>query len=122
MSTFQVLLEIGDLQGTRFESLEAWVDTGAFYTQAPRSLLRRLGVVPSFRRTFLMANGRRVQRHVGEARVRLEDQSITTPIVFATEGSPVLLGAYTLEGFALIPDPVNRRLVPMEALPLLSLF
>lgn len=47
---------------------------------------------------------------MGAARRRM------TIVVFADEGRPSLLGAYTLEGFGLAPDPVNRRLIPVRGL------
>ena len=41
---------------------------------------------------------------------------MSTLVVFAGNGDAVLLGAYTLEGFALAPDPVNQRLVRVRGL------
>jgi len=37
-------------------------------------------------------------------------------VVFGDEGSTSMLGAYTLEGFGLAPDPLNRRLIPVRGL------
>ncbi|MFQ5879991.1 MAG: retroviral-like aspartic protease family protein [Dehalococcoidia bacterium] len=116
MGTFRVAIEIGDPQGSRFESLEALVDTGASYTWVPASVLRGLGVGPSFRFPFLLANGRRIEREMAETRVRLDGRERTTLVVFGDEGTQPLLGAYTLEGFGLAPDPVNRRLIPVPGL------
>ena len=42
-------------------TLDALVDTGATYTLAPASVLRRLGVEPIGRQTFLIADGSRVE-------------------------------------------------------------
>ena len=36
--------------------------------------------------------------------------------IFADEGAPALLGAYTLEGALLVVDPVRQRLAPTHAL------
>lgn len=46
MGVFAVPMDVGDLQGVRFERLQALVDTGASHTRMPRSVLERLGVVP----------------------------------------------------------------------------
>ncbi len=43
-------------------------------------------------------------------------QTLPTLVVFGDEGSIPLLGAYTLEGFGLAADPINRRLVPVRGL------
>ncbi len=53
---------------------------------------------------------------MAETRVRLNGQTRTTLVVFGEEATLPLLGAYTLEGFGLAADPVNRRLVPVPGL------
>ena len=44
MGTFSVTIQVEDLQGEQFESVEALVDTGASDTVVPRPILERLGV------------------------------------------------------------------------------
>ena len=105
--------------GERWEQIEALVDTDAFYSWAPRSVLDRLSVRPLGRRTFVMADGSEVERDLGEARIRFNGEARTTVVVFADDENEALLGAYTLEGFALAVDPVGHRLVPLERLPAL---
>ena len=116
MGTFRVTADIGDPRGERYEALELLVDTAATYTWVPRSILERLGVPPAFRFPFILADGRRIEREMAETRVRLDGQSRTTLVVFGDEGTLPLLGAYTLEGFGLAADPVNRRLIPVPGL------
>jgi clan AA aspartic protease len=116
VGTFRVAIEIGDPQGERWETVEALADTGASYTWAPSSVLEGLGVVPAFRFPFVLADGRRIERDMAETRVRLNGQERTTLVVFGDEGTQPLLGAYTLEGFGLAPDPVGRRLIPVPGL------
>jgi hypothetical protein len=41
----------------------------------------------------------------------VEGKAVITIVIFGDEEAPALLGAYTLEGVRLAPDPVNRRLV-----------
>jgi clan AA aspartic protease len=115
MGTFSVDLDVGDAGGRRWERVRAAVDTGASYTTLPREVLERLGVRPAFQRHFRMADERRVALDVAETQVRLGGESHTTLVVFADDPSTVLLGAHTLEAFSLAVDPVNQRLVPVEA-------
>ena len=96
--------------------MNALVDTGAFYGWIPRPTLERLGVRPTGVRRFTLATGEEVDEQIGYAWIRLQDQAGPTIVVFAPAGSEPLLGAYTLEGFALAADPVNERLVPMPKL------
>ena len=95
-------------------TLEALVDTGATYTLAPASVLRRLGVEPIGRQTFHVADGSRVEREIGEVSIRLGAGWRTTVVVFGDEGADALIGAVTLEEFGLGVDPVGRRLVPVD--------
>ena len=118
MGTFRVEIEVGDPGGRRYERVETLVDTGATYTSLPRPLLEALGIVPHARDRFVLADGRRVEREIGHAWVRIGDRSVITLVVFADPGSPALLGAYALEGLRLAPDPIARRLAPVPGLRL----
>ena len=116
MGTFRVTIEVGDPAGASYREVSALVDTGASYSQIPDSILRALGVVPDSRRTFRVADGREVERDVGETRVRLNGSSRMTVIVFGAEDSEAVLGAVTLEELGLAVDPLNRRLIPVPGL------
>ena len=112
MGVFSVAIEVGNLEGQRFERVDAWVDTGAFYSSLPRPLLESLGVVPHKRQRFMLADGRIVESDIGHAWIRVGDRTAITFMLFAEPDSEPLLGAYALEGLALDVDPLNRRLVP----------
>ena len=116
MGTFRVAIEIGDPRGERYEQVEALVDTGATYTTAPASLLHGLGVTPHDRVPFILADGRRIERDVGQTWVRVDGKSVISLVVFGEESEEALLGAYTLEGVRLTVDPANQRLVPTPGL------
>ncbi len=116
MGTFRVNLEIGDPQGQRYIVVDALVDTGATYTTLPASTLRQLGVTPHDRGTFELADGRQLERDLGQTWVRFNGRTAIVPVVFADDGTPPLLGAVTLEVLRLAVDPIRRRLVPVPAL------
>ena len=118
MGTFQVTVEIGDPQGQRYETVEALVDSGATYTTMPVSLLGRLGVAPFSKRTFLLADGTRIERDFGQTWVGLNGEHAISHVVFGDEDTMPLLGALTLEVFSLGIDPVNQRLIPVDSLML----
>ena len=96
--------------------MDALVDTGASYTWIPRNLLARLEVEPEFRRESVTADERVIVRDMAVTMARWDGQSLPTLVVFGDEGSMPMLGAYTLEGFGLAADPVNRRLVTVRGL------
>lgn len=115
MGTFTVALGVADPQGRRYEEVEAMVDSGAAYTVLPSSILEGLGVAAHDRRSFVLADGRTVERGVGRTWLRLDGREDISPVVFWVEDSTPLLGAVTLEIFGLGVDPVNGRLVPVDA-------
>lgn len=97
----------------RKRSLRFLVDTGAFFTVAPRDVLRALRVRSIRAETVQFADGRKARWKVGEARLDVDGRSVTTLVLFGKKGSLPLLGAYSLEGLGLSVDPRRRRLVPM---------
>ena len=94
MGPFKVQVEIGDPSGSRFERVDALLDTGATYTVLPESLLRRLGVEPFRRDQFQLADGRVADRDVGQTWVRFDGRSAISMVVFGGQGIDPLLGAH----------------------------
>ncbi|KRT69305.1 MAG: hypothetical protein XU15_C0012G0117 [candidate division NC10 bacterium CSP1-5] len=121
MGAFRVPIEIANVQGQRFEAVEALVDTGATYTMVPRAVLQGLGVVPEERWPFTLADGRTVEYDVAQIQVRLDGRRRYTVVVFGEDGAQCLLGVVTLEELRLGVDPVNRRLIPVPGV-LMALF
>ena len=118
MGIFSVSIEVAGPEGRGYESVEAMVDSGATYTVLPASTLERLGVEPHGTRRFVLADGSVTRRRFGRTWMRLDGREEISPVVFWDEGAKPLLGAVTLEIFSLGIDPVNRRLIPVDALML----
>ena len=108
MGTFQVAFEIGDATGSRFERMDALVNTGATYPVVPKDTLESLGYKPIELRPFALADGRVVEYDVGVVTLRFNGTTMPVPRVFGDEGSEPLLGALALEVFLLAVDPVNQ--------------
>jgi len=89
------------------------VDTGAFFTVAPRDVLAALKIPPIREETVQFADGRKAKWKVGEARLDVDGRSVATLVLFGKKGTQPLLGAYSLEGLGLSVDSRHRRLVPM---------
>ena len=116
MGTFHWPLTVLSVDGSREETVEALVDTGASYTLLSGAMLRRLGVIPQRRMEFELANGEIIEHDVGEVRIRVDGVEVTRVVVFGDDAASALMGADTLEGAAMIVDPVNKRLAPTRAL------
>lgn len=86
------------------------VDSGATYTVVPEEVVKKIGLKPNFYREFTLADGRKVQRPIGEARIRYGTEEIAIPVVLGQKGDSALLGALTLEAFGLALDPFQRKI------------
>ena len=62
------------------------------------------------------ADGRIVPVDIGEALIRLEGKQFHTPVIFAEEGEPSLLGVVALGEAALAVDLISGRLIPTNIL------
>lgn len=96
--------------------LELLVDTGATYTVLPESLLKSLGVKPFRVARLRLADNRILEKSLGEVGIEVEGyRASATPVVFGEE-EVYLLGSVTMEQLGLAPDPIAKRLKPVEAL------
>ena len=116
MGTFQVEMGVGDPQGLRFEYVNALVDSGSTYNILPASLLRSLDVAVQRSGTFRLADGRLVQRELGQTWIQINEEAYVAPVIFGNDDAQPLLGAVTLEIFLLAIDPVQMQLVPVNGL------
>ncbi len=118
MGMFQVQVRVGNpADSSRGFAAPFWVDTGALYSFAPEDRLKAIGLEPKFTREFVMADGRRDRRLVGEAHFSIEgiNETVTCLVVFGPPGSLLLLGATALENFCVAADPASQKLRPITA-------
>ena len=114
MESFHYPIAVGPRDGSRFESLRAAVNTGSTYTVVPALILARLGIEPEWTAVFDLPDGRQQENSLAEVRLRIDDQERMTICVFGRPESGTVLGSYTLTGFGLAPNSVNRRLEPVR--------
>ena len=96
--------------------LECLVDSGATYSVAPKTDLLKIGIEPHRKQEFVLADGSKVEREIGDALFELEGVKAAAPIVFGKRGDSALLGTFTLEALGLVLDPFQRKLKPMKLL------
>ena len=113
MGTVTVTIEVGDPQGRNFREIELEVDTGSTYTALPREMLESLGVPVNWTMPARLADGSEQPVEVGWTQIRVAGKQLPTPVIFAEEGEPSLLGVVTLEEAALGVDPLNNELMPV---------
>lgn len=89
---------------------EFLVDTGTHYTVLPQTIVKKLGLKPSFKQRFVLADGRIIRRSVGGALINFQGKELPLPVVLGEKDDDALLGLTTLEGFGLMIDPFKRTI------------
>ena len=93
--------------------IEFLIDTGAYYSVIPASVLRKLGIRPHSKRTFTLADGSKITRRMGDVQFRFDGRQGASPVVFGQRDDSTLLGSVSLEALGLMIDPLKRELRPL---------
>lgn len=102
--------------GKKSRALDFLVDTGAFLSVAPKEILRELGVVPREKKSFTLADGKKIVRQIGEVRFCYKSYSGPSLVIFGEKKDKTLLGVLAIEVMGLEVDPIKRQLKPTELL------
>ena len=113
MGFVQVRVGLEKISDSSFRrEIELLADTGALYSMVPAKILRELGIEPRERMTFTLADGRTIDRDVGDARFHYERRNAVSSVIFGENDDAAILGLVTLEELGLEVDPVGKRLRP----------
>jgi len=94
------------------------VDTGAIDSLAPASELKRMGITPSGKRKYELANGEIAEYEFAWAEFSFLDDTISSRIIFGPDNAEPILGVLALESVGLVVDPVTHTLRKLYALAL----
>ncbi len=95
----------------RLQTVDALVDTGASYSVFPGRMLERLGIERRYALPFEQADGRVIERDVGQAVLVINDSESSMRVIFGEDGGEALLGSNALQEFLLLIDPVGEQLI-----------
>ena len=112
--TSQRLIVKENRRARRKATVNFLIDSGAVYSLVPTPTLLKLGVEPHRTVVFSLADGRPIERQVGDAYFEFQGEGAAAPVIFGEPGDEPLLGATTLESIGLVLDPFKRRLIPMR--------
>jgi clan AA aspartic protease len=113
MGTFRIDVTVSNLDDRqRSLTLPLLVDTGATYTALPREVADTLGLEPIETRRVRLGDGRVEHWPMAAILVGIDGREAPSLAWIGPPGVPALLGAVTLEEFALTVDPSARRLIP----------
>ena len=114
MGFLNVAVEVSNLEAPkRSATLNMLVDSGAYSSVVPASVLRELGVRPSGTDVFTLAAGRRIRRQVGAVWFRVGRRRAASGVIFGRRGDETLLGVVALEELRLTLDPRAGELRPL---------
>lgn len=112
-------VSISDLTGTGQEYSDKFlVDTGAYECLAPADKLRQIGVQPSGKDIYQLADGSDVELEHGYVLLRVQGQETPTRILFGQDDSEPLLGAIAMESLGFIVDPRSGTLKRFRSKPM----
>ena len=94
------------------------VDTGATDSMVPACDLKRIGVQPSAKKPYELANGEIHRYDVAWVELSLMDETIQSRVIFGPDNAEPILGVTALEAVGLVVDPTNQVLKRVPALPL----
>ena len=97
------------------------VDTGAIDSLAPRRSLEAIGLRPTGRRRYAIADGREAEMDVAVGELEIMGELSGGVIVFGDEGAEPSLGGTALASAGIEVDPQNQRLERLPAVKLRGL-
>lgn len=97
-------------------SIDFLIDSGAVYSLVPAPELKKLGIAPYRTVEFILADGSKIERQVGDAYFEYQGEGGAAPVIFGEKGDEPLLGATALESIGLMLNPFKRELYPMRML------
>ena len=99
-----------------FARANALVYTETTHTAVPGTVFTQSGVEPRATRQLKQTDGQVMQRELGQARLRLEGQEFTIPVIFLPEDATLILRAIALDPFGLAVEQEKRSLLTKEQL------
>ena len=113
MSTFTYPVRVANPRASASSvEVKCLVDTGAMFTCLPGPELEALGLTPQWRVPIKLADGRQEEWSATEILLTINGRTLHTTCLFGPPDGLPLLGAVSLEQFALAVDPLARTLVP----------
>ena len=94
------------------------VDTGSIDCIAPGKYLREIGIEPSGKRSYELADGTEIKMDVGVAKIEFMGEMIGATIIFGKDDIEPILGVIALESVGIEVDPQTQRLKRLPAVRL----
>ena len=94
------------------------IDTGASEPMIAADDLRKIGIAPTGKRVYEMANGQHAEFEVGAAQISFCEETFPIRVIFGPDGCEPILGVIALESAGFMVDPTNQTLTKLKVFPL----
>jgi len=94
------------------------VDTGGIDCYVPAKHFQSIGIEPTGKRTYELADGSEVALDIGVARVEFMGEIVGATVIFGSDDAEPLLGVTALQSVGIEVDPQDQRLKRLPAVRL----
>lgn len=108
-----VKIKVSNFLSSESKEIEAIADTGVTYTTLPCEILDELGIERKEKVKLELADGKVIERDLGNVLLEVEGRLRANPVVFGEAKDGILIGLVTLESCGLTIDTINRKLIPL---------
>lgn len=98
--------------------LQFLIDSGAYYSIVPETVLGNIGVKRDSKRKFILGNGTIIERDLGGVEYEYKGKRGFAPVVFGKSDDLSLIGVTALEIMGYCLNPVDRTLEAIDPIPL----
>jgi clan AA aspartic protease len=97
-----------------FIEVKFLIDSGVVYSVVSAVELKKINIKPHRAMAFVLADGTKIERKVGDAYFEWHGEGGAAPVIFGEKGDSPVLGATALESLGLVLNPFTRELSPMR--------
>lgn len=118
MGLTHVPVTVSNLITSESFTAEFLIDTGASEPMVPAAELKKIGIEPTGKRGYELANGQWAEFEVGAAQISFWDETFPIRVIFGPDDAEPILGVIALESAGIMVDPKNQTLTKLRVFSL----
>lgn len=118
MGLTHVPVTVSNLITSESFTAEFLIDTGASEPMVPAAELKKIGIEPTGKRGYELANGQWAEFEVGAAQISFWDETFPIRVIFGPDDAEPILGVIALKSAGIMVDPKNQTLTKLRVFSL----